>query len=68
MLQLWQDRPHVLEERCLEGQAVAIQCAHGDVALYPLAEVELEVEGTRVQQQFQITYQFQSFLELMCWS
>ena len=45
----------VLEERCLEGQAVAIQCAHGDVALYPLAEVELEVEGTRVQVQAAIS-------------
>ena len=27
----------VPEERSLEGQAVTIQCAHSDVALYPLA-------------------------------
>ncbi len=25
-----------------------IRCAHGDTALYPLAEVELEVEGRRI--------------------
>ena len=44
-------RSLVPEERSLEGQAVTIQCAHGDVALYPLAQVELEVEGEKVQVQ-----------------
>ena len=41
----------VPEERSLEGQAVTIQCAHGDVALYPLAQVELEVGGAKFQVQ-----------------
>ena len=27
------------------GEAVTVQCAHGDVVTYPLARVELEVEG-----------------------
>ena len=28
-----------------EGEATTIQCAHGDVSLYPLAEVDLEIDG-----------------------
>ena len=28
----------------LTGEAVAIRCAHGDTVLYPLAQVQLEVE------------------------
>ena len=32
-------------EKLLEGEAIAIQCAHGGTVLYPLAEVEVEVEG-----------------------
>ena len=30
-------------EKLLEGEAVAVCCAHGDTVLYTLAEVELEV-------------------------
>ena len=29
----------------LQGEAVTIWCAHGDNALYPLAKVDLVVEG-----------------------
>ena len=39
----------VPEEKFVEGQAVSMQCAHGDVALYPIAEVELEMDGARFQ-------------------
>ena len=28
-----------------QGEIVTVQCAHGDVVTYPLARVELEVEG-----------------------
>ena len=28
---------------------VAVRCARGDTVLYPLADVELELEGERVQ-------------------
>ena len=33
----------------LEGEAVTICCAHGDVSLYPIAEVDLELEGVQMQ-------------------
>ena len=33
----------------LEGEAVMICCAHGDVSLYPIAEVDLELEGVQMQ-------------------
>ena len=29
----------------LEGEVVAIRCAHGDTVLYPLAKVHLEING-----------------------
>ena len=45
----------VSEEKSLEGEAVTIQCVHGDVALYPLADVELEIEGNTVQVQAAIS-------------
>ena len=35
----------VPEDSLLAGEAVAIRCAHGDTVLYPLAQVQLEVEG-----------------------
>ena len=35
----------VPQHKLLHGEAVAIRCAHGDTVLYPLAEVDLEVEG-----------------------
>ena len=44
--------PSVVElMRLLEGEAVAVRCAHGDTVLYPLAEVAMEVDGveTRVR-------------------
>ena len=44
----------VSEDKFLD-QTVTIRCAHGDVALYPLAEVELEVDGARFQVQAAIS-------------
>ena len=35
-------------EKILEGDTVTIKCAHGDIVLYPLANVDLEVDGRRV--------------------
>ncbi len=35
----------VPKEKLLEGEAVAIRCAHGDTVLYPLAQVEVSVGG-----------------------
>ena len=35
----------VPKHKLLHGEVVAIRCAPGDTVLYPLAEVELEVEG-----------------------
>ena len=32
-----------------EGDVVTIRCAHGDTVLYPLADVEVEVGGRRIQ-------------------
>ena len=39
----------VSEESLLAGKAVAIRCAHGDTVLYPLAQVQLEVEGQAME-------------------
>lgn len=36
-------------EKTMVGQAVTVRCAHGDTVLYPLAQVELNVEGIAVQ-------------------
>ena len=38
----------VPEKKMIYGEAVAIRCAHGDTALYPLAHVQLEVEGQSI--------------------
>ena len=32
-------------EKFLEGDAATIQCAHGDTVLYPLANIDLQVDG-----------------------
>jgi predicted aspartyl protease len=42
-------RDLVRDEKQLEGEAVTICCAHGDVSLYPLAEVNLEFEGIQMR-------------------
>ena len=39
----------VPEEKLLEGQVVTLRCAHGDIVLYPLAEVDMEVDGVPVR-------------------
>ena len=33
----------------LEGDAVTIQCAHGDTVLYPLANIAIQVEGLEIE-------------------
>ena len=38
----------VPEEKILMGDAVTIRCAHGDKVLYPLAALELEVDGISI--------------------
>ena len=35
----------VPESKIIEGDAVTIRCAHGDTVLYPVAQLELEVDG-----------------------
>ena len=42
-------RDLVREEKHLDGEAVTVRCAHGDTVLYPLAEVEIELDGVRVR-------------------
>ena len=36
------------EEQWLEGELTIIQCAHGDAIAYPLAAIELEIQGKPV--------------------
>lgn len=33
----------------LEGDVVTIRCAHGDIVLYPLAEIDMVVDGTPIK-------------------
>ena len=42
-------RELVSDDNLLEGEVVAVRCAHGDTVVYPLADVELELEGDKVQ-------------------
>ena len=43
---VWQDLvPH---KKKLVGEEVTVRCAHGDTALYPLAKVEMELEGMKL--------------------
>ena len=39
----------VPDKKMREGDVVTIRCAHGDTVLYPLAEVQMEVSGRRIQ-------------------
>ena len=41
-------RDLVGEEQWLEGELAIIQCAHGDAIAYPLAAIELEIQGKSV--------------------
>ena len=36
------------QDKVLEGEDVAIRCAHGDTVLYPLALVHLEINGQHI--------------------
>ncbi len=38
----------VPEGKLKEGDAVAIRCTHGDMVLYPLADISLEVNGRQI--------------------
>lgn len=38
----------VPERKFLERKAVTIRCAHGDTVLYPLARVELQIDGWHI--------------------
>ncbi|XP_065901363.1 uncharacterized protein [Dysidea avara] len=38
----------VSDEKLRQGEAVTVQCAHGDTVVYPLANMELEVHGQAV--------------------
>ena len=37
------------KEKILEGEAVTIRCAHGDTVLYPVAKVQVMVDGRAVE-------------------
>ena len=39
----------VPQQRLLQGGATAIRCAHGDTVLYPLAQLQVEVEGKAIE-------------------
>ena len=41
-------RDLVPENKFIEGDAVTIWCAHGDTVLYPVAQLELQVDGVPV--------------------
>ena len=38
-------RSDLIDKKIVDGETITIQCAHGDTVSYPLAEVELQVEG-----------------------
>ena len=42
-------RQLVPQDKFLEGKWVSIRCVHGDTVLYPLADVQLVVEGIPVK-------------------
>ena len=42
-------RSLVPKEKVPEGDAVTIRCAHGDTVLYPLADLELEIDGLPIK-------------------
>ena len=42
-------RDLVPEENLLPGEAVTVLCAHGDAMLYPLAYVDMEMEGMQLR-------------------
>ena len=41
-------RELVLDNKLLGGEVVAVRCAHDDSVVYPLADVQLELEGDKV--------------------
>ena len=41
-------RDLVPQHKIFEGNAVMVRCAHGDTVLYPLVDVELEMNGQSI--------------------
>jgi len=39
----------VPREKLLDGEAVAIRCAHGDTVLFHVVEVEIDMGGGKIQ-------------------
>ena len=48
-------RELVPPEKLLEGEAVTIRCAHGDMVLYPLAKIGMEVNGHRLDMEVAVS-------------
>ena len=48
MLQNFSPEDLVGEEQWLEGESTFIQCAYGDAIAYPLAVIELKIQGKSV--------------------
>ena len=42
-------RELIPQSKMLEGEAVPIRCAHGDVVLYPLALVQVAINGKKME-------------------
>jgi len=42
-------RDLIPEKKVLEGDVVTIRCAHGDTVVYPVVEVEMDVDGVKIQ-------------------
>lgn len=41
-------RPGVSKEQTLDGKSAVVKCAHGDNVLYPMAKVNVEVDGCTI--------------------
>ena len=48
-------RELVPPEKLLEGEAVTIRCAHGDMVLYPLAKIGMEVNGKHLEMEVAVS-------------
>ena len=35
----------VSRENLIPGRVITVQCAHGDIVMYPVASVEIEIQG-----------------------
>ena len=55
----------VSDNNLLEGEVVAVRCAHDDTVVYPLADVQLELEGDKVQVVAAVVEHLPVYWELM---